>query len=615
MIVALFTLGLRYRTAVISALLTLTILAAAGLSRLSVDTGMDSLIPARDPSRLVYQRVMGEFGTDNKTIVYIKDKALWSPDKLARIERLHRAIEKLDKVTRVDSIFSLHTIDRQDGKLDSQALLSEPPETDEQAQAAKARALANPLYRGNFFSADGNATAMIVSVVDIDDDQNFDRQFFDSLEKLLDPERDHFERLTEVGPPRVNAELKSSLYQDFILLGPLSALVLVLAILFFMRSTLSAIVPLVTSSITIIWTFGLLGWVGIPINILSVMIPSLIIVIGSTEDTHIMSAFFRGQQEPPSEDRDRAVRYMATHIGLPLVLTALTTAMGFGSNMFSDIELIQHFAVASTFAMLANGVITILTVPILLSVFGSERATKTNRDQDDRDFPQRVVSVFRISQDRYPVTTLIITAALCIFFVYHASTLYVTNDPLSYFPRDRPLIQDTKRIHEDLSGVKVFSITLESKIAKAFQHPKNIEKLAEIQRFIEKQGAFDRTISLADHLAFVNREFRGEFAELTLPETQELVAQYLLFFHRGDLESYVSHDYSRANIVVRHNLSDSHTLNRYIKELEDVVRHIAGPEISIHLVGENLMINEAAESLMRAQVKALILLLVLIFLI
>ncbi len=104
----------------------------------------------------------------------------------------------------------------------------------------------------------------------------------------------------------------------------------------------------------------------------------------------------------------------------------------------------------------------------------------------------------------------------------------------------------------------------------------------------------------------MNREFCGESA---LPETAQLTAQYLLFFHRSDLDSYVSHDYRRANIIVRHNINDSHTLNSYVEELEDAIRHIAGPAIKTHIVGENLMVNRAAESLMLAQVKALGLLL------
>ncbi|MFH0844436.1 MAG: cyclic nucleotide-binding domain-containing protein, partial [Pseudomonadota bacterium] len=69
------------------------------------------------------------------------------------------------------------------------------------------------------------------------------------------------------------------------------------------------------------------------------------------------------------------------------------------------------------------------------------------------------------------------------------------------------------------------------------------------------------------------------------------------------------------NILVRHNVSDSNTLNQYIRELKEVVSSVSGGEIGAYVVGENLMINAAAESLMVAQVKSLVVLLCVIFLI
>ena len=615
MILKLFMLGCNDRKGVFLGLLIVTLFFAAGLPKLQVDTGVDSLIPANDPARLIYQRVSGEFGTDNKTIIYIKDSQLWTPNKLSSLEALHRKIEKAEYVTRVDSLYSLHTIEGSDGKINTRPVLDSAPLTIEDAELARLSALDNPLYTGNFFSDDGSVTAMIVSVDNINDDQNFSRDMARTIESLLEEHRGEFERMVQVGPPRINQELKSSLYQDFILLGPMSALILVLSLLFFMRSGLTAMIPLVTSVLTIIWTFGMLGWLGIPINILSAMLPSLIIVIGSTEDTHLMSAFFRGLACAEKEPRKEAIEYMASHIGLPLILTVLTTALGFASNLFSDIGLIQHFSIAATFAMIANGIVTILVVPLILSIFGPDIIKKEEENQTTLNLPGKMVKLFCYSKDHFPGAILISTALLCLFFIYQASTLYVTNDPLSYFPSDRPLIQDTKRIHEDLAGIKIFFIALESNSKNTFQKPKNIAKLKEIQNFMEKQGVFDRSISIADHLAFVNREFRGDFAEMTLPESRQLVAQYLMFFHRSDLDSYISHDFSRANIVVRHNISDSHTLNRYIEELEDAVSHIAGPGLKAHIIGENLMVNSAAENLMVAQVKALVILLALIFII
>lgn len=624
---AMYLLGARYRLAVISAIALITVVASFGFTKLVIDTSFDSLIPSDDPARIVYQRVMGEFGSDNKTIIYIEDESLWSTEKLSSLQAMHTELKRIPHIHRVDSLFNLRTIRGQtvngETQVKAEAVLERVPQTPPEVSAAKLRALGNPLYVGNLFSENGRVTAMILTVEDDEDKEGFDEQVYADVGAVLAIHDSEFEQLFQVGSPRVNAELKTSLVQDFTVLGPLAAFVLIASILFFMRSGLAAAVPVVTSVLTTVWTFGLLGWFGVPLNILSAMIPPLIIVIGSTEDTHIMAAFFRGlagEEEPapgvPVGDmQQRAIAYMATHTGLPLILTVLTTALGFAANLFSSIGLIQDFAVASTFAIIANGVITILVVPFLLVQFGPKTIHDSASREDiyKNNFPDRIVESFRISQDRFPYYTLAFTGILCTFFTYQASHLYVTNDPMSYFPESRPLVQETQQIHEELAGIKVFFISLESEVDKAFLEPSNLQKLEKIQDFMNKQEVFDNSLSLADHLKYVNREIQGEFAQLALPKSRQMVAQYLLFFHRSELENYVSHDYRRANIVVRHNISDSNTLNIYVEELTAAVQQIAGPDLEANIIGENLMVNQAAEDLMVSQVQALGLLLAVIF--
>ncbi|MGI9318577.1 MAG: efflux RND transporter permease subunit, partial [bacterium] len=382
MITSMYLLGARYRTIVISVIALITVIASFGLSRLEIDLNFDSLIPSDDPARIVYQRVMGEFGSDNKTIIFIEDDVLWSTEKLTSLQALHTGLKRIPHISRVDSLFSLRTVRGQtingQTSVKAESVLERVPQTLTEVEAAKLRALGNPLYVGNLFSEDGRVTAMILTVEDNEDKEDFNDQIYADIEAVLGVHAQDFAKLFQVGPPRVNAELKKSLLQDFAVLGPLSAFVLIASILFFMRSGLAAAVPIVTSALTIVWTFGLLGWIGVPLNILSAMIPSLIIVIGSTEDTHIMAAFFRGLASGESPDinfpggdlRQKAIAYMAMHTGLPLVLTILTTALGFAANLFSSIGLIQDFAIAATFAIVANGVITVLVVPFLLAQFG-----------------------------------------------------------------------------------------------------------------------------------------------------------------------------------------------------------------------------------------------------
>lgn len=616
MFLQMLMVGLNHRRLSLIFLLAVTLLTAFGLPRLRIDTGFSSLISATDPSKQVYDKVAKEFGSDNRTLIYVRDEALWTPDKLAALEMLHRSLETLPFVERVDDLFTLRSVRGKDGSIESRLLMTEAPKDQAAAERIRQDALYNPLIIGNYLSQDGTVTALMVSVRENLQEEGFDRRINGELEALLAPFHSHFSELFQIGPPRINAELKSSLFDDMVLLAPLSVLLLVVTILFFLRSVFAAVVPIVTSLLSIVWAFGLMGWAGIPINILSAMLPSLVVVIGSTEDTHMMSTYFHGLGQSETERREAATRLMMRHMGIPMLLTILTTGMGFASNIFSDIGLIQDFAIASTLAILANGIITIILVPMLLKTFGPLGGKTSAADsQRVQGIPAMMVRLFGASQKRYSHWILLVTALLCAFFVYQASKLHVTNDPLSYFRGDRPLIQQAEQIQRDLSGTKVFFITLQSEDDRAFLEPRLLHKLEEIQAFMRQQGVFDRSISLADYIALINREFHdGDAKYLEIPARRELIAQYLLFFHRHDLESYISHDLKRATIVVRHNISDSATLNRNINELRDVVDKISGGELKGYVVGENLMINAAAESLMVAQVKSLGILLVVIFL-
>ena len=609
-------IGVNHRLLVFLFILVISICTAFGLNRLQIDTGFRSLIPETDPNIAIYNRIVGEFGSDNRSLVYVRDPQLWTPTKLAALEELHYALDGLDFVDRVDDLFSLRNVQGSDGKVNADLFLTEAPEDQETANQSRKNALNNPLIVGNLLSPDGNATAFLVSIgKDYNEDQ-FDLDVNDGLERIINRFKSTFGEVFQLGSTRVNAEVKMIMLKDLKLIAPISALVLIATIFFFLRSWFAALLPILTSALSILWTFGIMGWLGIPLNILSAMIPSLIVVIGSTEDIHMISSYLYGVSRTKKLRRAFATCFMMKHMGAPLILTIFTTMLGFFSNIFSNIGLIQEFAIASTIAILTNGIITILLVPMVLHLIGPKRTSVYKGKDPVTGMPELFVRLFSYANSRFPKAVIVMTLILCIFFLYQASKVYVTNDPLSYFHKDLSLVQETDEVHNNLSGIKVFFITLESEQEKAFLEPENINKLVTIQKFLKKQEIFDSSISLADHLFLVNREFHGGNPEFfKTPESRKLVAQYLLFFHRRDLKSYVSRDFRRANIVVRHNVRDSHTLNKYINELREVVTNVVGMRMKSSIVGKDLMINAATKEVMIGQVKSLGIVLVVIFLI
>jgi predicted RND superfamily exporter protein len=381
------------------------------------------------------------------------------------------------------------------------------------------------------------------------------------------------------------------------------------------RSLFAALVPLATAGLSLLWTLGMLGHAGIPLNILGAMLPSLVLAVGAVGSLQLTEGYFRGLADSPEGGREAATRFMAAHVGAPAALTAVVVATGFASNAFTGLALVRDFAVAAAFAILANGAITLLLVPMLLSLAGPQRLRRARGAAATDPVAGIAMQAIGPTRRRLVFYVLALAAALVAVFVHQVPRLSVTNDPLTWFRADRDFVRDADRIQRELAGVKVFYITLESSNERAFQDPPNLQKLVDIQAFVAKQGIFDRSLSLADSLSLVNRELNdGRPGAYRVPATRKMVAQSLLFFPRRQLEPYVSQDFRRANIVVRHDVKDSTTLNRHVEELRQVVRHIAGPDMVTAVTGENLMINAAADRLLKGQVEAVAILLSAIFL-
>ena len=599
-------------------LVAVSLLAAFGLSRVTVDTGFDGLVPRDDAERQAYLRVSREFGSDHRSFVYLRDPQLWTPDKLKALARLHEDLRQLPFVERIDDVFTLRTVKSVEGQLTARPLLAAVPADAAGAERARREALDDPIAARNIVSADGTAIAIGISIKERGQGPT-EREVHETLEKVLGAARGQFATLTQVGPPRIDAEIREGLLHDMRVLVPASALLLALTVFGFYRSVFAAAMPLLVAGLSLVWTFGMMGWARIPVSILSAMLPSLVVVIGATEIMRMISGYYGGLLDARSRgvapDRAQATEFMLRSVGAPAVLTVLTTAIGFASNAFAGIAIIRDFGLAAAFAILSNGLITVLLVPMLYASFGP-RSGGLPAFASSGGFSAMAGKAFGLLRSRLALWVLALTAVLCAGFVQQASHLYVTNEPLTFFRPERSIVQDARRMQQDLAGIKVFYIALQSNSEGAFRDPANLQRLADIQTFIAKQKIFDRSLSLADVVSQANQEAGGGRPEAyRVPQTRKLVAEYLLLHPPRDLEPYVSHDYRRANIVVRHNVRDSSTLNHHIRELREVVGHYAGADMATAVVGENLMINAAADRLLEGQAIALAGLLAVVFIV
>ncbi len=609
----LLRLGADHPAPVLLFVLVLSVAALIGALRADLDTGMARLTAADGIDRQTYLHIAREFGSDRRNVIYLRDEQLWTPERLLAVRRLHDALRQLPFVERVDSIYSSPTVVVEEDRWLAQPLLSTVPGDSVTAEAARQRALADPFALRHLVSADGKALAIGIAVREA-----ASGDMYEAIEAVLAPQRAQFAVSFQIGPTRLQHALQAALRHDLVIVVPVFLLVLWGALWFFTSSAFAATLPLLVATLSLLWTAGAMGYAGLPVGVLAILLPLLATLAGTLQILRMASGAYAevtgdaAHQRQP--DRRRVTEFMVRDLGLPLILTVLTMALGFASTLLmQDTQSLHDFGVAAMLAMLSSGALTMLLVPALFATIAPMRAKPVTSPAFAR-FAELLLGTIGLLRRRRVFWSLVaLTLVGATVFLRQAPGLMLANDPWSYFKADEGLLRDAARLQTDLAGPQVFYVMLDSNVEGGFREPANLRRLADIQAFIAKQQVFDRSHSLADLAMQANPASGGGLQQI--PTTRRLVMQALMPHAPRDLEPYVSHDWRRANIIVRHNLRESSQINHHVGELRQAVANYAGPGMVTAVVGESLLINTAADWFPHMQLTATLVLLAAVFIV
>ncbi|MCK5101126.1 MAG: MMPL family transporter, partial [Desulfobacteraceae bacterium] len=339
-----------------------------------------------------------------------------------------------------------------EGVLNVSPLMDYVPETKDEAEQIKTDALRNPVLVNNIISQDGNAVALNLYVEHDYKDPEFAINFTDSIEKILSEMEPEFEQIFQLGNSYTRKSITTSILEDQTTMVPLSVFVLLLTLLILMRSSAGAILPILTAGSSVLWSVGFMGYIGIPINILTVIVPSLIIVIGSTEDIHLLSEYSEGLNKNKGV-KANALDYMISKTGTAVMLTALTTFLGFLSITLNDIEILMQFGIIASFGLFINPLITCLIAPVYLRFFGpkfkhSDKQKKSINEKMLMFLADHIIHLIETKKNLLLGIFIVITLFIGVF----ALNVKVDNDLLGYFKPDSKIRVRSQILNEEIAG-------------------------------------------------------------------------------------------------------------------------------------------------------------------
>ena len=450
----------RWRFPLSALCLGLSVLAASQLSSLAVSNSLEIWYPADDPELLNYRQFQRTYGNDEIVIAAVSRDDGFASE--AATELIGSLTDDLLDIDGVATVISLVTVPQSLGAA-----------------------------RGRLLSDDGKTTALVLQMMV---GEAFEARRHQILEDVAQAIETHemVARLAGYGVVFDGLNEESTTGTSTLLLYA-HGLMLVLLAVFFRKWGAVAVTLLAVGNATL-WTMGLYVVLGQKLSMITMVLPTLVLVIGIADCVHLLRSVAKQDRSLPQ--RERVVQGLAAVIG-PCLLTSVTTAAGFMALTTSGLPVVQTLGWFGGIGMLAAYVTSMIICTAGLSWRGAEpKAAASKLDAIAAGLygvatrsPRSIISVF--------VVILIVAG-------YGLSQLETDTNSIGYLKKTHKVRQDSDFIEANLGPyVPVeFTVTARGDIVQG----DNLDAIQQWQLEVTQMDAVGWSWSLVDALGIERDE-------------------------------------------------------------------------------------------------------------
>lgn len=433
----------------------LTAVAGGGLWRLSFEDEPRNMFRRDDADFDRMEQLFAEFHVyDNDILLVVRSDDIFAPQS---IDALRELVTRLREIPTVSTTYSLFDV-RRPGK-PMVPLVPYTTDSVERLERARREAHTHSAIPGRLLSENDGTTLVVATIAG-------DSLDVAALEATVEPVRRLAREISAETPleimvsgiPLIRVDSLTGVQRDqfrFTLL----AMVFATALSWFLFDRWAAVVVAMSPPVVgVIWTLGLMGWAGVRINGLNMMLPTLVLVVGLTDSVHVLAETRRGLMHhlSPRRAAAQAVRYL----GPACALTSLTTAIGFGSLAIGQTLSVRQFGWVCASGCALSFLAVMTMVPLLVGTpLGRRIAARPSRHLTTRELRQRVRLVAFLM--RWPVPKSLAALVLAAVLVPAFARLTPDITWTEAIPSTSDTIQALRTLDREFGGSLPVFVVLE----------------------------------------------------------------------------------------------------------------------------------------------------------
>lgn len=577
-------LVLDHPAAVVAGILALTTVLAGFLGGLQVDFTIEHLFARGDPAMERYFQFRDEFQREDNVILLI-----YECDDPLRRENLVRAATLIDSLAEIEGILEVTGLPNVELFTAGEEYLLSPvydpvPGTPDSLQTARERILSSELLRDFLIAGDFELAAISL---ELDDGYNTHRHRQRILEEIDAVLKGVDWIWHQAGIPVLRTRYVQYMLSDNLrFMIPVSLILAALLGLLF-RSWVGVLIPLGTVLMADIWTLGLMSLVGVDITIISYLIPTLLLIVGTGDGVHFLVKYHAALRD--LGDRRRALEETLRKIGRALFLTSLTTAVGFGALTTARIRIVQEFGLITAAGVFIAFLLSVLFIPALLLLL--KPTPPARLEAYSRGLRVRIIRVLiRFVRTR---PRLIIASGFVVLSIGLVGALrLVPHSSLLADLRSGDRLYDDMHLTEERMGSILpleLVVEIDSSSGVVLQEPEVLAQVEALQSFLTTIPEVGKVVSIIDYLKAIHRAMHdGDQAYYKIPANRATVAQYLLLYE-GQFEALVNFDYTKTRIAARIRDLDSRRSEEIVSQIQGFLAQRFPPYLRVEITGTTFL--------------------------
>ncbi|EGQ8262106.1 RND family transporter [Vibrio parahaemolyticus] len=544
----------KYSLLVLLATIFLIIVATIGGKNLYFRGDYDIFFDGTNKQLLAFDEIQTTFAkTDNLAIVIApEDGDIFTPQTLSLIQKITVDAWQVPYSSRVDSIANYqHTEAFEDDLLVEDLLYSEYELTPDRISKVKSIALSEPVLKSALVSEKGDVTVVNITVQLPEMDKTAEvEEVVSSINAMIDRYQRAYPDVTfhKAGIIAMNHAFMTAAQDDSSTLVPTMLVVILVFLTIMLRSILSVIATLIVIIGSVMATMGISGWAGMFLSTATVNVPTLIMTLAVADCVHVIATMRQsmknGFTKVQSIERSIALNF------LPILITSVTTAIGFLMMNMSDSPVLRDFGNLSALGVMVACFLSVTLLPALLKLLPIHVKMETSQDQKhvmDR------LGDFVVSQRRALLPLSVAVIVVCASLI---PLNKVNDESVEYFGQRNEFRQAADFMEERISGMTNISIAIKTNESQGIAAPDFLNTIGEFSSWLRDQPETDHVATLADVYKRLNKNMHGDDeAYYLLPQERELAAQYLLLYEMSlpyglDLNNQINVDKSSIKMVL-----------------------------------------------------------------